>query len=311
MMTAEDYCAAYCRFMAPTYTVSEGCYFIASGPIWNNVEWSRAFFENYNARGHWDGKILNGYSLHLYSVGEGNDDTFSESEWYQQLRKSLKMIPLLADHRSLLERVGLLGKVELIIDEWGSWTSLKRTPSYDRPLFEQVGTMREALIAGITLNIFNNNCDIVHMANITELINYIHSLFMSKAEKLFVTPTFYVFKMMREHQDALCVKTVCACEAVEGVDEVMASSSIKDEQTLVTLVNTRYEKPVEVKLCLHGAHFSEVELVTLAADTPQAHNSFEHPDAVKSVERHLEASGDELTLVLPAASVVSLRFHHQ
>ena len=184
MMTPEEYCAAYSRVVSISWSILENRETFATGPIWNNIDWTRRFFASYNSRAvGWEGKQLDGYSLHYYSGADGNDDTFSEEEWYQKLGNSMGMQKLIEDQATILHEFDPGRHVGLVVDEWGSWTSAKRVPSYDRPLYLQTGTMREALVAAITLNIFNNHCDMVKMANITALINYIHSLFMSEGEK--------------------------------------------------------------------------------------------------------------------------------
>ena len=335
MMTPEDYCAAYSRVESISWSILENRNLIASGPTWPNIniDWSRRFFLNYTRRAafpewcgtpewfsktfpqwdgvsKWCGKKLDGYSLHYYSLADGNDVTFTEEEWYRSLGNSIVMQKLIEDYRSILQEFDPNRGTGLVIDEWGHWTTLSQGgPWFDKPLYSQIGTMREALVAAITLNIFNNHCDIVKMANLTALINYIHSLFMSEGEKLIVTPTYHVFDMMKEHQNAACIRTVCASEIHNGIQRVMASASVKDGQTLITLVNTRYSDPTEVTVELHNGQFpTNVKIDTLAASDPHAHNTFEDPSAVSISRRSVSSCGHELRLTMPAASVVCLSF---
>ena len=115
--------------------------------------------------------------------------------------------------------------------------------------------------------------------------------------------------MMKEHQNAACIRTVCASEIHNGIQQVTASASVKDGKTLITLANSSYSDPVDVVVELHHAQFpGSVEIVTLAADDPHAHNTFEQPDAVTVSRTVVNSSGYELRLTLPAASVVCLRF---
>jgi alpha-L-arabinofuranosidase len=310
MMTPEEYCAAYSRVVSISWSILENRETFASGPIWNNIDWSRRFFTSYNSRAvGWEGKKLDGYSIHWYSGSDSHDDTFTQEEWYQKLGNAVRTQRIIDDHRAILQEFDPDRHVGLIFDEWGSWTSANRVPSFDRPLYLQTGTMREALVAAITLNIFNNNCDIVKMANITALINYIHALFLSEGEKLIVTPTYFVFDMMKEHQNAECIRTVCASEIHNGIQQVMASASVKDGKTLLTLVNTSYTESKTMIIELHNSTFSgKAEMVTLSADDPHAHNTFDRPDAVASSSTVVDAEGDELRLTMPAASIVCLRF---
>ncbi len=46
-------------------------------------------------------------------------------------------------------------------------------------LFQQ-NTMRDAMIAGATLNIFNNHCDRVKMANLAQIINVLQAVILTR-----------------------------------------------------------------------------------------------------------------------------------
>lgn len=309
LMTPEDYCATYCRVVSISHPLLANVEMVASGPTWGDADASLRFFHDFNRRGlGWGGKRMEGYSLHCYTFADGNDDTFSPEQWYRSLAESNVVQKLIDDHLSILQEFDSQRRIGLFFDEWGHWTTLKsgrQHPSY----LQQIGTMREALVAANTLNIFNNNCDIVKMANLTALINYIHSLFNSESEKLIVTPTYHVFDMMKEHQDAACIRTVCASEMRNGVQQVTASASVKAGVTLITLVNSRYDEPTEVTIELHNNRFPEdVVVEILAADDPHAHNTFDNPDAVTLARVVVGAVGHELRLTLPAASVVCVHF---
>src|SRR5207253_4005623 len=95
-------------------------------------------------------------------------------------------------------------KVKLVIDEWGCWhpsgTEINR-----RHLFEQMSCLRDALVAALTLDIFNRHADKVGMANIAQLVNNLHSLFLADGDRFVATPNFYVFEMYRPHQGARSV----------------------------------------------------------------------------------------------------------
>ncbi|HBP37878.1 MAG TPA: alpha-L-arabinofuranosidase, partial [Clostridiales bacterium] len=211
MMTPEEYCAAYSRVVSISHPLLENREMIASGPTWATIDSSRRFFASFNSRAPGWCKRLDGYSLHYYSMADGHDDTFSEAEWYQSIIDSIGIVKVIEDHLTILQEFDPKRHVGLVIDEWGHWTTLNSGgPWFKKPMYSQIGTMREALVAAIILNIFNNYCDVVKMANLTALINYIHSLFMSEGEKLIVTPTYHVFDMMKAHQNATCIRTVCA-----------------------------------------------------------------------------------------------------
>lgn len=330
LMSPEDYAAAYSRVASISYAATRNTNLVASGPTWTevNVDWARRFLANFDRRGkfppwydcrtdafamEWCGRKMDAISIHHYaydSAADGNGECFTETQWYEALASGMKIEKLVEVYSQIIQEFAPTANTGLAIDEWGLWTTIKGGgPWFDKPMLRQVGTMREALVAALTLNVFNNHCDTIKLACLTALTNYIHSLFETRGAEMFVTPTYYVFEMMKEHQNAECVRTVCASETHEGVQRVYASASVKDGKTLVTLVNTCYSQPTDVIVELHNQAFDgDVEMTTLAADDPHAHNSFEHPDAVSSVKSILHACGSELCVTLPAASVVCIRY---
>src|SRR4030095_8235673 len=71
-------------------------------------------------------------------------------------------------------------------------------------LFQQ-NSMRDAMIAGLTLNIFNNHCDRVRMANLAQCINVLQAVILTNEEKMILTPTYHVMEMYSVHQGAVMV----------------------------------------------------------------------------------------------------------
>ena len=161
----------------------------------------------------------------------------------------------------------------------------------------------------MSLNIFNNHCDYVKMATLTGLINYIHSPFISDGKRMIVTPTYHVFDMMKGHQGATCIRSVSASKTNHGLQEISASASVKDGKTLITLVNTNYATSSEVVVELHDSVFpQDISVKILSAKDPHAHNTFENPDCVTIKEKTMQGEGNELSLTMPPAAVVSLEF---
>ena len=57
----------------------------------------------------------------------------------------------------------------MYVDEWGCWHKDGSGPSKGYNLFEQQSNMRDAVVTALTLNIFNDRCDVVGMANVAQL----------------------------------------------------------------------------------------------------------------------------------------------
>src|SRR5206468_7909747 len=177
--------------------------------------------------------------------------------------------------------------VKLIIDEWGCWHPAG-TEINPHHLFEQMGCLRDALAAALTLDTFNRHADKVEMANIAQLVNNLHSLFLADGEKFVATPTFHVFEMYRPHHDAQAVRIeVEASEVPFKIGEKEAkifrlagSASVSEKSLTITLVHTHASEPAEVTLDLGGGRALEARQTVLAHNALNAHNTFETPAEV-------------------------------
>src|SRR4029079_19263727 len=116
-------------------------------------------------------------------------------------------------------------------------------------LFGYPGALRDALISGLTLDTFNRHSDKVVMANVAQLINTIHSLFIAYEDKFVATPNFHVFEMYAPHSGAQAVRTefiaprVSYSRTVNNNREraefwgLSGSASLNGKQLTVTAVN--------------------------------------------------------------------------
>lgn len=76
-----------------------------------------------------------------------------------------------------------LGKsVALVVDECGTWYKVEEgiKPGF---LYQQ-NTLRNALVDGIDLNIFNNHADRVRMVAVAQAVNVLQSLILTKGFNL-------------------------------------------------------------------------------------------------------------------------------
>src|SRR5690606_8854602 len=124
-------------------------------------------------------------------------------------------------------------------------------------------TMRDAMIAGVTLNIFNNHADRVRMANLAQTINVLQAVILTNEEKMILTPTYHVMEMYNVHQDAklipLQVKTNNYVLAAQELPAISASASVnKNGATYISLVNIDASKSQEVELTVDGASYKKL-----------------------------------------------------
>jgi alpha-N-arabinofuranosidase len=200
--------------------------------------------------------------------------------------------------------------VALVVDEWGGWYEVE--PGTNPGFLFQQNTIRDAMIAGTTLNIFNNHCDRVRMANLAQVVNVLQAVILTNEEKMIRTPTYHVMEMYKVHQGALLlpveVKTKDYVVGNEKLPAVSASASRDQNGMLhVSLVNIDAKNAHSMTVALPASTLKTVSGRVLTAAKLQDHNTFEKPDQIKpAVFNGARLQGEKLTLQLPPFSVVVL-----
>src|ERR1043165_9222218 len=149
---------------------------------------------------------MDGLSLHYYTLPtgdwskKGSATEFGESEWHSTLARTLRMEEFVSKHSAIMDKYDPQKKVGLMVDEWGTWYD--PAPGRDMGALYQQNTLRDAVVAGLSLNIFNRHSDRVQMANIAQMVNVLQAMVLTDKERMVLTPTYYVFRMYRVHQGA-------------------------------------------------------------------------------------------------------------
>lgn len=265
----------------------------------------------------WHG-FMDGLSLHYYVHPEGweikgSSTDFDADVWYKTLSKALYMETLIERHGAIMDEYDPDKKIGLIVDEWGIWTDVE--PGTNPGFLYQQNTMRDALVAGMTLNIFNKHSDRVKMACIAQLINVLQSVMLTDGEKMIKTPTYHVFHMYRHHQGATLLRSdlIGAGTVGAGKNElpkvIESVSENADGVITVTLTNNSLEaaENVTIQLTDDGAAYGVCE-ASVVAGTMNAHNTFEAPEVVtEQAFADYEKTADGIRVQIPACSVVSIR----
>lgn len=287
----------YCR----TYGKNK-VFKIACGPSDDDYEWTEVMMKN--AFGYMDG-----LSLHHYSFGDGKTAAeFDERGWFDILKNTLKMDEYLTKHSAIMDKADPNKTIALVVDEWGTWHAVE---SGTNPAFlYQQNTMRDAVAAASNLNILNNHCDRVRMANIAQTINVLQAMILTNGDKIILTATYYVFDMFKVHQDALWVRThITSPDYVYGGETLPAvncSASIDNNGTMhVSFCNIdpKHQRRVACELKKFSATKGSGQI--LAAAAMNARNTFDEPATVAPREFSdftLDTKG--LGVVLPPMSVV-------
>jgi len=220
------------------------------------------------------------------------------------------MEELVKKHGAIMDKYDPGKKIAMVVDEWGGWYDVE--PGTNGAFLFQQNTMRDAMIAGTTLNTFNNHCDRVKMANLAQIINVLQAVILTNEEKLVLTPTYHVMEMYNVHQDALMLPiTVTSNDYKMGKEKLKAisASASKDKNgiTHISLVNVDANNAQDVSIEINGASFKTVTGRILTSEKMQNYNSFDNPDKIKpAVYNGAKLSASGIALKIPAFSVVVL-----
>jgi alpha-N-arabinofuranosidase len=277
---------------------------IACGPSDDNYNWTETIMKE-------AGGFMNGLSLHYYSFANQKAATdFNEAGWFDVLKSTLKMEELITKHTAIMDKYDHNKRVALIVDEWGTWYAVE--PGTNPGFLFQQNTMRDAVAAACNLNIFNNHCDRVRMANIAQMVNVLQAMILTSDDKIVLTPTYYVFDMYKVHQNALVVKTT-----IESPDYILdnqklpavnSSASIDDQGKLhITMCNIDPRSSQPISCSLNRFNATSVAGRILTAKEMNAHNSFSDPDVVSpTIFSDAKLNARHVSLTLPPMSVVAL-----
>lgn len=219
------------------------------------------------------------------------------------------MNELVENHLAIMRRHDPEGRVGLIVDEWGTWYDVE--PGTNPGFLYQQNTMRDALVAAITLNIFNRHADGVIMANIAQIINVLQSVILTEGEKMLLTPTYHVFDLYKDHQNATLLDSWVETRNV-GDDKVQLpnlhqSASVDENgRILVTVANLSLTDAETLELRVPGKEQAKATVRVLTGSM-DAHNTFDAPETVDIADwTDFRQENGILTVTVPACSVTAI-----
>ena len=210
---------------------------------------------------------------------------------------------LLAVNIGIMDRYDPEGRVGLIVDEWGTWYDVE--PGTNPAFLYQQNTMRDALVAAVSLNIFNRRSKRVKMANLAQAVNVLQALILTDGEKLIKTPTFHVFDLFKEHQDGECVYCHTQNENLregKNVPMISSSASVRDGVLTVTIANCSLDESAEIECDICGSGAKSVSARTLTGEVHTC-NDFDAPERLVTTELEAKLENGKLRVTLPACSV--------
>ena len=310
-MTPERYADEYKRYATfvknyPNARMNK----IAAGPNVADYNWTETMMKNVNAGQMW-GLALHHYTLPTGNWGnKGSATAFDQNEYFNTMKNCLYMEELVTKHSTIMDKYDAAKRVALVVDEWGVWTNVE--PGTNPGFLYQQNSLRDALVAATTLNIFNNHADRVRMANLAQTINVLQALILTEGNKMLLTPTYHVFDLYKAHQDAkLLPVKFTSPELVNGKNKIPALniSASKDSNQVVhmTLVNLDPTNAMHLNTVLNEVDWNKVEGQVLTSAKLTDVNSFTQPNTVKPVVFNgAKKVGNELVVDLPAQSIVLL-----
>jgi len=261
--------------------------------------------------------FMDGLSLHYYVHPEGwevkgSATEFDDETWYKTLSKAMYMDTLVTRHGAIMDEYDPDKKIGMIVDEWGCWFNCE--PGTNPGFLYQQNTIRDALVAGVTLNIFNKHSDRVKMANLAQVVNVLQAVLLTEGSKMIKTPTYHIFHMYRHHQGAELLESSLSDVTEIGmndwrVPEITESCSVDANGIItVTLNNLSVSEDNDIEIVLAGGEAVTVEEANIVTGEMHAYNTFEQPDTVleKRFDRY-EIMHKVLKVSMPACSVVELR----
>lgn len=297
-MRPEYYADLYRRYQ--TYVRQYGeekIYKIACGPNIDDYNWMEQVLKI-------AAPFMDGISLHHYALTgaweeKGAALNFPEAQWWSLIESAKKMDELITKHTTIMDKYDPEKRIGLIVDEWGSWLAVE--PGTNPGFLYQQNTIRDAMVAAVTLNIFHKHADRVHMANIAQTVNVLQAMLLTDGENMIKTPTYHVFDLYKNHQDGERIDSY-------GDESETISYTISKKSNQLTISICNFSLTESKELFFTGS--SDMKLVEakfIAAKVMDAHNDFDHPETI-SVEEFQEVTivNETIQTIVPPMSVVTI-----
>jgi alpha-N-arabinofuranosidase len=264
---------------------------------------------------------MDAISLHYYTVcdwnSKGQATNFSDDDYYTILGKCLEIEDVVKRHIEIMDSYDPDKRVGLLVDEWGTWWD--EEPGTIHGHLYQQNTLRDAMVAALTLNVFHKYTDRVRMTNIAQIANVLQSMVLTHDDKMVLTPTYYVFKMYTPHQGAKYIPIDFKCSTREVKSErsdsprilptVSATASEKNGIITISLANVdlKNDCDIEIPLTVSNAKSGIVAAEILTSADIRDYNDFDKPDTVKPTKfDKIKISKNAITLTIPAKSIITI-----
>lgn len=309
-MTAEYYANIYKQYATFMNDVNPDAKLmkIASGATGDDYHWTETLMKNIPH------SLLHGVALHHYAVidwnKKGPSTAFTDYHYFRTLEEAWKMNELITRHSTVMDKYDPQKKVALIVDEWGGWYDVE--PGTNPGFLYQQNTIRDALVAGMTLNIFNNHAERVRGANLAQIVNVLQAVILTEGEKMLLTPTYHVMKMYQVHQDAQLIPLdfTSPMYSFEGksIPAITASAS-KDAAGIlhISLTNVDPTQTHALQFSLRGENWKNIRAEIVTSPKVNEYNTFEEPNKITVQPfKKVKLQDNKISTEIPPHSVMML-----
>ena len=233
---------------------------------------------------------------------------FGEDQWMSIMKRALSIDGMITAHGAVMDKYDPTKKVALYVDEWSNWYDVE--PGTNPGFLHQQNTLRDALTAALSLNIFHAHADRVRMACITQMVNVLQAMIHTSGARMMLTPTYHVYMMYKPFRGAvdLAIDLTTPNYSFGGQSLPAIHSSAArtaDGRTIMSLVNIDPHRVAHITANVAGMHSVAGRILT--GNAMDAHNTFEQPNAVQPASfKGAILNGDTLAIDLPAKSLVVL-----
>ncbi|SEO17372.1 alpha-N-arabinofuranosidase [Amphibacillus marinus] len=308
-MRPEYYADLYRRFQTYVRHYGDNRIFkIAGGANVDDYNWTEVMMREST-------HLMDGLSLHYYVHpggfwAKGDAVRFDEQEWRVSMQKAYHIEELINKHSTIMDKYDPDKRIAMIVDEWGAWYDVE--PGTNPGFLYQQNTVRDAVIAGISLNIFNNHNDRIKMANIAQMVNVIQAMVLTEGDQMILTPTYHVFKMFKVHQNAERIALDLDVNKLEidgnQYPQVNGSASKQQDGTVnISLTNADIDNEAVIQLELRGLTVANLSGEIITSSKMNDRNTFDNPNKVQPLPfKQFNRSGESVQVTLPPMSVVML-----
>jgi alpha-N-arabinofuranosidase len=283
---------------------------IACGPNATDYNWTETLMKDGGAR--W---AMQGLSLHFYTFPDGWENkgsatSFNEKNWIHSFAATMKIDDAITRHSAIMDKYDPEKRIFMAVDEWGAWYDVE--PGTNPGFLYQQNSLRDALLAAINLDIFNKHAERVKMANIAQTVNVLQSVILTDKEKMVLTPTYYVFKMMAVHQDSKLLPSTIKCEQYklekDSIPSVTYSvSRSADGKIHLSVANLYASRGQKVSCDFANFKIKKASGEILSSANITDCNAFDKPDVVVPKPfTDIKINNNVIELQMPAKSFVVL-----